>query len=206
MYFKKVIITMMTMVFLSIFADTTAQTGEKMYSWTIVKEHSSVNFAVSHLMVSKVRGTFRDFRGVVTAGRDGRISALEGVVMTGSIDTGIQMRDDHLRSPEFFDSAKYPEMKAVLKKITWRGDKFTAEGELTIRGITKPMEAQGEFHGARMVDLGKGEMLFAGYSVMGTINRRDFGLNFSKIVNGTIMVGDMVEVYGDLEMAMPVVK
>jgi len=202
----KLLMTVTAIFLFAIFTSTSARTGEKTYSWNIVKEHSSVNFAVTHLMVSKVRGTFREFSGTVTADRDGRISALEGIVMTGSIDTGIKMRDDHLRSPEFFDSVKYPEMKAVLKKITWNGDKFTADGELTIKGITKPMQADGEFHGARMVDLGKGDMLFAGYSVMATVNRKDFGLNFSRIVNGTVMVGDMVEVYGDLEMAMPAVK
>jgi len=202
----KITMIIMTMLLLSIAATPAMTTEKKMYDWTIVREHSSVNFAVTHLMVSKVRGAFREFSGTVTADRDGRISTLEGVVMTGSIDTGIKMRDDHLRSQDFFDSAKYPEMKAVLKKISWNGDKFTADGELTIKGITKPMQAHGEFHGARMVDLGKGDMLFAGYSVTGTVNRKDFGLNFSRIVNGTVMVGDMVDVYGDLEMVMPVVK
>ena len=184
----------------------TYATEEKPSAWTMVKEHSSVNFAVKHLMISKVRGTFKDFSATITADKNGKILGLEGIVMTGSVDTGVKMRDDHLRSPDFFDSAKFPEMKAVLKKITWKGNKFTAEGDLTIKGITKTVTASGEFLGMRMVNMGVGDKYYAGFSITGSVNRRDFGLNFAKVINGTAVVDDKVEIYGELEMTMPVVK
>jgi polyisoprenoid-binding protein YceI len=177
---------------------------DQQVAWNIVKEHSSVGFAVKHLMVSKVRGVFRNFSGTVKADKDGRVSYVEGTVKTASVDTGVEKRDNHLRAPDFFDSAKFPDMTARTNKITWNGDKFTAETELTIKGITKTVVLNGEYSGSHVVNMGQGDTRFAGYTLSAVINRKDFGLNFNAIVNGTIVVDDKVELNGELEIASPV--
>jgi polyisoprenoid-binding protein YceI len=170
-------------------------------AWNLIKVHSSVGFSVKHLLISKVRGTFADFDGTVHAGRDGRISRLEGTVRTASVDTGNAKRDEHLRSPDFFASATFPTMTARTTRITWDGDRFVAVTDLTIKGVTRSVLLAGELLGTRVANFGGGDSVFAGYSFSTSINRKDFGLNFDKAVNGTAVVDDKVELAGELEIS-----
>lgn len=171
-------------------------------AWNLIKVHSSVGFSVKHLLISKVRGTFADFDGIVHAGKDGRISRLEGSVKTASVDTGNAKRDEHLRSPDFFASATYPTMTAKTTRITWDGDRFVAATDLTIKGVTRSVLLAGELLGTRVANFGDGDAVFAGYSFSTTINRKDFGLSFDKAVNGTAVVDDKVELAGELEISL----
>jgi polyisoprenoid-binding protein YceI len=172
-------------------------------AWNLIKVHSSVGFAVKHLLISKVRGTFGDFDGAVHADKDGRITRFEGTVRTASVDTGNAKRDEHLKSPDFFASAAFPTMTAKTTRITWNGDRFVAATELTIKGITRTVLLSGERLGTRSANFGDGDSLFAGYSFSGSIDRKDFDLNFDKAVNGTAVVDDQVELSGELEISIP---
>lgn len=170
--------------------------------WTVDVPHSHVGFSVRHLVVSKVKGRFKNFTGTIVADKAGKISKLTGTVKTASVDTNEDRRDDHLRSNDFFDAAKYPLMKFDSTKITWRGNNLTVTGKLTIKGVTKTVNLQGEFLGKQSVDFGRGPQDHIGYSFETTINRRDFGLNFNRMANGILVVGDKVE----LELEMEAVK
>lgn len=171
-------------------------------AWNLIKVHSSVGFSVKHLLISKVRGTFADFDGTVRATKDGRISRFEGIVKTASVDTGNAKRDEHLRSPDFFATETFPTITAKTTRITWDGDRFVAATDLTIKGVTRSVLLAGELLGTRVANFGDGDSVFAGYSFSTTINRKDFGLNFDKAVNGTAVVDDKVELTGELEISL----
>ncbi|HET9683096.1 MAG TPA: YceI family protein [Gemmatimonadaceae bacterium] len=179
-----------------------ARAGGDDPAWNLIKVHSSVGFSVKHLLISKVRGTFADFDGTVRAAKDGRISRFEGIVKTASVDTGNAKRDEHLRSPDFFASETFPTITAKTTRITWDGDRFVAATDLTIKGITRSVLLAGELLGTRVANFGDGDAVFAGYSFSTTINRKDFGLNFDKAVNGTAVVDDKVELTGELEISL----
>lgn len=185
-----------------LFVAAQARPADGELDWNLIKAHSSVGFAVKHLLISKVRGTFGDFEGTVNAGRDGRITRFEGTVKTASVDTGNVKRDEHLRSPDFFGTERFPAMRARTTKITWNGDRFVAQTELTIKGVTKSVLLSGEFLGTRLADFGDGDLIFAGYSFSGSIDRKDFGLSFGKVVNGTAVVDDKVELSGELQISL----
>lgn len=172
-------------------------------AWNLIRVHSSVGFSVKHLLISKVRGTFADFDGTVHAGKDGRISRFEGTVKTASVDTGNAKRDEHLRSPDFFASENFPTITAKTTRIAWDGDRFVAATDLTIKGVTRSVLLKGELLGTRVANFGDGDALFAGYSFSTSINRKDFGLTFDKVANGTAVVDDKVELAGELEISLP---
>ena len=170
-------------------------------AWKIDRAHSNVGFKVRHMGVSWVRGQFDDFRGEVTADAStGRISKVVGLVKTGSVNTGIANRDAHLRQPDFFASEQFPEMKIVTRKIDWSGNTFTSRVDLTIRDQTRPVLVEGEFHGARLLDMGRGPTWRAGYTVRATIDRQQFGLRFNRIVEGISVVGNEVAIELEIEL------
>ena len=170
-------------------------------AWTMDPGHSHIGFSARHLGFAKVRGEFQKASAKITAdAKTGKITALEAEADTKSVDTGIQKRDDHLRSDDFFNAEKFPKLKMVLKNIKWSGKKFTATVALTIRDVTKDVKFQGELLGVQTVNFGDGPHQRAGYEAHATIDRKDFGLNFSGVAEGIAIVGDEVELELEIEM------
>ncbi|MEK7705665.1 MAG: YceI family protein [Myxococcota bacterium] len=193
----------MKALLLTFFALTlTAQvTRAESVDWTLDKAHSKVGFTVRHLGLTKVHGQFDDFDATASAdAKTGKITAVQASARAASINTGIAKRDEHLRSDDFFATDANPDIKATSRKITWKGNKVTAEVELTMRGITKTVIFKGEQLGLQKVNFGDGEQLRAGYSLAATINRKDFGLKFSGVTEGVAMVGDDVDITLDVEL------
>jgi polyisoprenoid-binding protein YceI len=170
-------------------------------TWTLDPGHSHVGFSARHLGFAKVRGEFQKVSATITAdAKTGKITALEAEADAKSVDTGVQKRDDHLRSDDFFNAEKFPKLKMVLKTIKWSGKKFTATVALTIRDVTKDVKFQGELLGVQTVNFGQGAHQRAGYEAHARINRKDFGLKFAGVAEGVALVGDEVELQLELEM------
>ncbi len=167
-------------------------------AWELDVTHSSVQFVVTHLTVSKAKGSFTDFDGALTFDgthlKDGSVTF---VVKTTSVSTGNTNRDDHLRSDDFFNVELFPEIKFISKQVTpGEGNKFQIIGELTIRDSTKVVSFDCEFNGLLVTEHGKR----AGFSALTTINRQDFGVKFSKALdNGGLVVGNDVKLSLELE-------
>jgi polyisoprenoid-binding protein YceI len=160
--------------------------------------HSSVEFKVRH-MVSKVSGRFTDFSGIVVGdpAKPGSAS-VTFAIKTASIDTKIPDRDKHLKSPDFFDAEKFPEITFKSTKITPKGgDKYEVAGTFTMHGVTKEVVIPVAFGGVAKDPWGKDR---AGFSLQLTLNRKDYGINWNKLLDqGGTLVGDDVEVSIDLE-------
>ncbi len=163
-------------------------------TWISDKAHTEIDFSVRHMMISTVRGGFNDFE-IKVNGSPEDPENMSGYVeiKTVSVDTRDEQRNNHLRSPDFFDSQKFPSMVFRSTKITRKGeDKYKIVGDLTIRDVTKPVELEGELEGTIKDPYGKERM---GFTVTGTINRKDFGLQWNFILEtGGVMVGDKVNI------------
>lgn len=169
-------------------------------TWTVDPAHAEIGFAVRHLMISTVRGRFGAVSGTVTVDEQNpHNSKVDVTVDIGSIDTRQEMRDNHLRSADFFDVEKYPTMHFVSKRI--EGDlkgEFRVLGELTIRGITRDVTLNATLEGRTKDPWGNER---AGFSASGKINRHDFGLNWNQALEtGGVMVGDEVKLTIDVEL------
>jgi len=155
-------------------------------TWRIDTNHSELSFRVRHF-VSRVHGTFGKWEGTVTAepGAWGD-GSVEVTVQTASVDTQQERRDSDLRGADFFDVANHPTMTFRSRSASLDGTRLRLEGDLTIRGVTKPVVLEGEFLGEQ------GDR--AGFSASTTVNRLDYGLTWNRIVDGTRMLGDEVEI------------
>jgi polyisoprenoid-binding protein YceI len=166
-------------------------------TWTIDPSHSDVSFSVRHLMVSKVRGSFRRFSGELRIEKDLEASSVAATIDMASIDTRDPDRDAHLRSVEFFDVERYPMMTFRSTGIRRDGDRFVLAGDLEIHGITRPVDLTVEFNGVTVDPLGGRR---AGFSATTEINRRDFGIDFHMPLDGGgAVVGDKVNVQLEIE-------
>lgn len=162
-------------------------------AWTIDPVHSSADFAVRHLMVSTVRGTFRIRSGrVVLDEADLARSSVEAEVDVASVSTGVADRDAHLRSPDFFDAATHPTMRFVSTRVVPRGREHGfVEGDLTIRGITRPVTFEVRKDG----ETGAPGSRRGGLIAEATIDRADFGLTWNQLIEtGGVVVGDRVRI------------
>jgi len=180
-----------------VFASTASQAQPVKYE--IDSEHSSVSFQIRHL-VSKLRGVFGKFSGTLMIDeRHPKSSTVDMSIDVSSIDTKSKKRDTHLLSAEFFDSAKFPTMTLSNARVTSgrrlrksRGSRFHLDGDLTIKGVTKRVRFEAEYLGSA-TDPWKNE--FASFSAKTTINRKEFGLKWNKVVeSGTLLVGERVEI------------
>jgi polyisoprenoid-binding protein YceI len=168
-------------------------------SWLLDDVHTHVGFSVKHMMVTTVRGQFKKYGGTITLDpKDFTKSKFEGEIDVASIDTGNAQRDDHLRTNDFFDAPNHPKITFKSTKIDAKGEnEFVVHGDLTIRGVTKPVALDVEFHGTSKNPYGK---TVAGLSVRGTINRKDFGVNFNALLEtGGVAVGEKVKLEVDVE-------
>ncbi|SRR6266480_4413143 len=166
-------------------------------TWTIDPAHSSVGFAVRHLM-SRVRGTFSEVSGQIVTGPDPSRSVATATIAVSSVSTGHDMRDAHLRSADFFDAGHYPVMTFASTALRPADGSWVLSGDLTIRDVTAPVELEVAFLGTDPTGL-QGETRI-GFSARGAISRRDSGIAFGLAADGTkIVVDDRVEVTLDVE-------
>lgn len=169
-------------------------------TYTVDNVHSQVHFKVAHLVIATVRGVFTDYTASIEADPAKKtVQNVEAVIQTASIDTRNQKRDDHLRSADFFDAANHPEMSFKSTRITGSGNDITVVGDLTIRGVTRPVELKGSFSGEARDPWGNTK---AGFEATGKVNRQDFGLTWNKALEtGGLLVGDEVEIGLEIEAA-----
>ncbi|MGH9492827.1 MAG: YceI family protein [Terriglobales bacterium] len=168
--------------------------------WEIDPVHSSAQFSVRHMMVSNVRGEFAKLSGtVVYDPKNLKVSSVEATIDATSINTHEPKRDEHLKSPDFFDVAKYPTLSFQSKKVEKAGaGKLRVTGDLTIHGVTKEvvLYVEGPSPEVRM-----GANIRSGASASTTINRKDFGLVWNKALEtGGVLVGDEVKITLEIEM------
>ena len=160
-------------------------------TWNIDPSHSIVSFVARHLVITKVRGTFGDVSGSVVIADDKLASTVQATVGMASITTGDEGRDGHLKSADFFDVETYPNMTFVSTGIRGDGAEYVLTGDLTIKGVTKSVELDLEFEGVSPDPWGGTRV---GFSAIGEINRRDFGLNFDvKVDTGGTLVGEKIK-------------
>lgn len=159
-------------------------------TYSVDPAHSNVGFAVKHMGIATVRGSFKKFEGTVEA-VDGSLT-LSGSVEVASVDTGDENRDGHLQSPEFFDVAQHPQITFTSSGAEAAEDgRIKLAGEITIKGVTKPIELVGEI-GENGQDPWGNERL--GFEVEGTIDRREFGLVWNQTLpNGNLLVANDVK-------------
>ncbi len=165
------------------------------------KTHTSVDFSVKHLMISNVKGTFKDFDGTLDFDiKKGEIKKLEAVVKIDSIDTANEKRDDHLRNEDFFDVKKFPEMKFVSSKFVKSGESGKLEGDLTIKNITKKVVFDVEIGGIVKDPWGNTKL---GLTLSSKIKRSDFGIIWNKALEaGGVAVSDEVKISVEYEGAL----
>ena len=168
--------------------------------WAIDPTHSKVGFKVKHLMISNVLGSFRDFSGEVkTAGNDFSTAAISFSLKTASVDTEMPDRDGHLKSPDFFDAEKYPEITFNSNGLKDLGDDmYELNGSLKIKDVSKPVTLEVEYGGIMSDPWGN---VKAGFSISGKINRKDWGLNWNAALEeGGVLVGEEVKINCDIEL------
>lgn len=153
--------------------------------------HSYVGFSISHMVINNVKGKFKDFSGSLVV--DGSaLKEASGAVQTKSVDTSNQGRDQHLRSPDFFDAEKFPEMSFKSKRVESSGGKSTLVGDFTMHGVTKEVSLAAKVSGPIKDPQGK---MRVGLKATGELSRKDFGMTFNKTMdNGGLLVGDSVEI------------
>jgi polyisoprenoid-binding protein YceI len=177
----------------------TAATGTTQLSagtWAIDPVHSSIAFAVRHLMVSKVRGTFDNFSGAIVVADDGSASVTAQIAVD-SANTGNEQRDAHIRSADFFEVEKYPTATFTSTGVKVDGDHYVLEGDFTLKGVTKPIALALEFSG---VNPGMGQGEVAGFEASVVLNRKDFGIDIDMPLEaGGAVVGDKVTITVEVE-------
>ncbi len=192
---KRIIASISTIIALALPAFAFAST------WTIDPDHSNVGFKVKHLMVSNVKGSFDKHTGTVEINdKDITKSKVEVSIDTNSINTNVQKRDEHLRSADFFDVAKYPKMTFVSKKVAKAGNnKLKVTGDLTLHGVTKQVVLD-------VAQLSKESKdpwgnIRRGTTATTKIDRKDFGLTWNKALEtGGVLVGEEVTITLEIEM------
>ena len=170
----------------------------KKITWTIDRNHSEVQFKVKHLAISNVSGTFRLFAGDIQVENESFNGALiHFEIDTNSVDTNNTERDNHLKSPVFFDTENFPKIlfDGILKETD--GD-YSLEGGLTILKTTKNIKLEVQSTG---IGTGRFGDTRAGFEIDGKIKRRDFGLNFSLLTEaGSLVVGEDVKLHFDIQL------
>ncbi|HWL41731.1 MAG TPA: YceI family protein [Ilumatobacter sp.] len=167
-------------------------------TWNVDPTHSRVGFVARHMMVSKVRGSFADYTADVVIADNLLESSVSAVVQVGSVDTGNADRDGHLRTNDFFDVENYPTLSFRSTSIIADGDDYQLHGELTIKGITKPVEFDLEFEGLGADPWGGTR---AGFEAKAVVDRTDFGVEFNAALEtGGVLLGDKVTIELDIQL------
>ncbi len=160
--------------------------------WKIDADHSELTFRIRHL-VSKVRGQFNEWNGTILADpRNLAGGSVEVTIQTASIDTNHERRDNHLRSADFFDAANHPTITFRSRTVNVQGQKVRVAGDLTMRGVTKPVVLEGELTGLGRDAQGRQRI---GFEASTRIDRQDFGVSWNNAVEGGgLLLGDEVEI------------
>lgn len=167
--------------------------------WIIDKTHSSISFKVRHMTISRVKGGFDEFSGIVQFdGKNVIRGSVELSIDVASVDTKDKKRDNDLKSPAFFDAVTYPLITFKSTSITPEGDGFKFSGDMTMKDVTKEVTFDVEFSGIIVDPWGNSR---AGFTASTTINRQDFNINFNKTLdNGGLIVGNEVEIELEFEI------
>jgi polyisoprenoid-binding protein YceI len=169
-------------------------------TWDIDATHSTVGFSVRHMMVSKVRGYFREFTGEIVTAADPTQSAVSATIELGSIDTRQEQRDAHIRSADFFDVENHPQMTFRSTAVRTDGADWLVDGELSLKGNTKPVTLTLELNGFGPDAFGGTR---AGFSARTEINRNDFGVDIKMPMDGGgVVVADKVTVELEIEAVL----
>jgi polyisoprenoid-binding protein YceI len=167
-------------------------------SWSVDPTHTTIAFVARHMMLSKVRGTFGEFTADVTIGDDPLQSSVTAEVQMASIDTGNPDRDGHLRTNDFFAIDEFPTMTLRSTGVEPDGDDYVLHTELTVRGVTRPVDFALEFGGIGQDPWGNTR---AGFEASATINRKDFGIEWNTALEtGGVLVGDKVQIELDVQI------
>ncbi|PRY69611.1 polyisoprenoid-binding protein YceI [Glaciihabitans tibetensis] len=169
-------------------------------TWKLDPTHSDVSFSVRHLAISKVRGSFESFDVTVVTAEDPTQSTIEASIEIASVNTGQKDRDNHLKTGDFFLAEEFPTMNFVSTKISADGDDLVIEGDLTLRGVTKPVVLKGEFGGIVVDGYGQTK---AAASVSTKINRLDFGVNWNAALEaGGFTLGNDVSIDVEVQVVL----
>jgi len=174
-----------------VLAVSTLAFGADVYQ--IDPQHTDVGFSIRHMVINNVKGSFKDFVGTIEYdGKDPLTIKANGTIKVASIDTGIAQRDEHLRSPDFFDVEKYPDIKFQGERVEKQGEGFALIGKFTMHGVTKEISMPFTISGPIVDPYGKTRI---GIETGMTLNRQDYGVNWSKTLdNGGLVVGDDVKI------------
>ncbi len=176
----------------------TAPTDLATGTWTVDPTHSSVSFSVRHLMISKVRGSFTTFSGTVTVPEDRLATVVDVTIDPTSVSTGDAMRDGHLKNNDFFDTEAFPTWQFKSTAVKAKGSSYALVGNLTVRGVTKPVELDVEFEGIGTDPYNNTK---AGFSATGEVNRKDWGVEFNiPMEAGGFVIGDKVKLELDVQL------
>lgn len=160
--------------------------------WKLDQAHSEIGFTVRHAGISKVRGRFTDADAEARVGSTLADSTLHATVRTASFNSGEANRDAHVKGPDFFDVEQFPEMTFVATGVEGDGEEYTLTGDLTIRGVTKPVEVEVEFTGVAVDPFGATR---AGFTGEAEISRKEFGLTWNAALEaGGVLVSDKVKI------------
>ncbi|MEM8621688.1 MAG: YceI family protein [Actinomycetota bacterium] len=171
-------------------------------TWAADPSHTTVGFTVRHLGLSKVRGRFDGVTAAVTVGDDLATTSVNAEIDLGSVATGNPDRDGHLQSTDFFNAEAHPQMTFVSTGISGSGEEYTLTGELTINGVTKPVELDVEFFGTSVFPMDQSTR--AGFTATGTLSRKEFGIEFNVPLGGDkVMISDKVNLELDVQLVAP---
>jgi polyisoprenoid-binding protein YceI len=171
-----------------------------MATWKIDPTHSDIEFKVRHLMISNVTGTFNNFDATMESEQEDFSDAkIRFEAQIASISTRNEQRDEHLKSPDFFDAAQFPTLSFESTDVQKKGDDtFLLKGDLSLHGVTKPITFDVSLNGGTVDPYGQTK---TGFELSGKINRKDFGLNWSATTEaGGVVVSDEVRLHADIQM------
>jgi polyisoprenoid-binding protein YceI len=168
--------------------------------WKIDPAHSEADFSIKHMSISTVHGTFRGLSGVIKYDpADVAKSGVEATIDVNSVDTGVAARDTHLKSPDFFDVAKFSTMTFKSTGVHKAGDHYDVAGDLTLHGVTKQVVLRLDEPGKEEPGM-DGKSVHRGFLATTTINRKDFGLAWGgTLKSGDAVLGDDVKIELDIE-------
>lgn len=159
--------------------------------YNIDPAHTRVSFLIDHFVVSQVEGRFNDVSGSFNLNSEISKSNVEVLVLINSIDTGVKKRDDHLKSPDFFEANKYPRMIFKSKKFSGSLENFQVTGDLTIKDVTQEVTLEGKYNGSIKDSWGQ---IRAAIQATGKINRREFNIKYNDMIEAGPAVGDEVTI------------
>jgi polyisoprenoid-binding protein YceI len=175
----------------------TAPSGLIPGTWSLDANHSELGFTVRHMMVSKIRGRFRAFGGTATITPDIAGSAVEVTIDATTYESGNEDRDEAVRGSEYLDVKTFPEYRFASTSWQENGDGYVLAGDLTIRDVTRPVELRFEYCGGAKDPFGNDRI---GFSAVGEINRKDFGIVTELPMDGGgVVVGEKVKIELDVE-------